>query len=477
MQSLRITNYQATSLNVKPNDIPKDVWNNFICDYPKCGPEIQLPMDNTKRYVKTAAVLIAAIMDSLISWQEIDVLYEIREQMHSDNEQTKKVVADYNKFISQITPCFEKDQGSTHLKQQREYIYSHLNNQEGIELLFNVYRCILLSLYTQKTNSCLVRNGRKLSKQEAIFELLGNLNEDNQFILKDHHYIAISTILGLPIHCYINYSDGQQMIRKRIHQLANIRFTVALLFEPGHNNKSSRSVRILYQQHDSIYLNNLLTIEQNIKKKKNIMLAINKVQKVLESAVITTVQHCTKIVEQKIINELWPDELYQDLQILVQQLNFKTIKLDEILSTLDYNLQMQLDSFKIIVDNNKIIHKPNSEISPNRQKIFQSTYFRNQQAIINYQNQKIQKTNVVQIQQPSQIPLFESPIKQSQIIQPPKTYLQTTEDKQRSVSPSSLKQNISRSLEFHDKAFKLNKSQTNSILNTQLIQQQQQQQQ
>ena len=40
MQSLRITNYLATSLNVKANDIPKDVWNNFLCDYPKCGPEI-----------------------------------------------------------------------------------------------------------------------------------------------------------------------------------------------------------------------------------------------------------------------------------------------------------------------------------------------------------------------------------------------------------------------------------------------------
>ncbi|CAD8123189.1 unnamed protein product [Paramecium sonneborni] len=470
MSSIRITNYSATSLSVKGNDIPKDAWNNFLCDFPRCGPEIQLPMDNTKRYIKTAAVLMAAIMDSLISWQQIDVLYEIREQMYSDNEQSKKIVADYNKFISQITPCFEKNQGSVHLRQQREYIYSHLNNQEGIELLFNVYRCILLSLYTQKQNSSLIRNGRKLSKQEAIFELMGNLNEDDQFILKDHHYIAISSLVGIPIHCYINYSDGQQIIRKRIHQLSNIRFTVGLLFEPGHNNKSSRSVRILYQQHDSIYLNNLLIMDQNIQRTKNIMLAINKVQKVLELAVITAVQNCQKIVEEKQINQLWPDELYKDLQILVQQLNFKTIKLDEILSALDYNVQMQLDSFKITVES---IRKSNSEISPNRQKIFQSTYFRNQQAIINYQNQKIQKGNIIQIQQPQQTTIFESPIKQSQIIQPPKTYMQTTEDKQKSVSPSSLNKNLSKSLEFHDKAFKMSKSQT--ILNTQQIQQQQQQ--
>jgi hypothetical protein len=106
----------------------------------------------------------------------------------------------------------------------------------------------------------LVRNGKRLSKQEALLELLGGLTEDDQFIIKDHHHVSLSEMLRLPIHFYYNSSDGQQLIRKRVHQLANIRYTVALLFEPGYNNKSAKSVRILYQQHDSVYFNNLATL-------------------------------------------------------------------------------------------------------------------------------------------------------------------------------------------------------------------------
>lgn len=63
----QITNYLATALHVKPNDIPFELWNAFLCDFPRCSAEINLPQEPLKRYQKTAAILMIAIMDNLIS--------------------------------------------------------------------------------------------------------------------------------------------------------------------------------------------------------------------------------------------------------------------------------------------------------------------------------------------------------------------------------------------------------------------------
>jgi hypothetical protein len=72
--------------------------------------------------MKTAAIMMAAITDSLVSWQNIDVLHDIRDSLYADSKQTQKIVCDYNKFVSQITPIYYKnnkfsfEEGCNHIK-------------------------------------------------------------------------------------------------------------------------------------------------------------------------------------------------------------------------------------------------------------------------------------------------------------------------------------------------------------------------
>lgn len=58
-----------TALATQPHHtIPKESWSQFVSEYPKCSKPYPLPDNQKEKYKFLSALMMANILDSLISW-------------------------------------------------------------------------------------------------------------------------------------------------------------------------------------------------------------------------------------------------------------------------------------------------------------------------------------------------------------------------------------------------------------------------
>ncbi|CAK91422.1 unnamed protein product (macronuclear) [Paramecium tetraurelia] len=284
--------YQQTALSVdRKQNIPIEIWNQFLCKFPLCSEQYKLPADAFKEKSKfLSALMIANIFDIIISWQQLTKLDHIQKQFQQivdDQTQSQLIKNQFQHYISHFKVLLDElkpfdfieiygnqlsiekiDIVQEYLKNKRKKIYDFLQDKDKINILFQLSIGIVLSFYLKSESQVTKSQIDKLSRQQIVNRLL-QLRTDaavenspqNDFILEDYVVIAISDSLNYPIHVFINDFDTKNngLIQRKIHQEQNQDKAVAFLLDNVENNIY---VRILASNQDILYAQNMINKKQ-----------------------------------------------------------------------------------------------------------------------------------------------------------------------------------------------------------------------
>ncbi|CAD8150814.1 unnamed protein product [Paramecium pentaurelia] len=355
--------FNSTGIVVQPHPtIKKDIWNQFVCEFPRCSNQYKLPENQKDRYKFLSALMIANIFDTLTSWQQLKKLYDIYEflgRIANDKDYPPlmqkhilNLMKSFNTLISNLQPFdsrkiennyqhYQKIQiVQEYLQKQRKYIYSLLDHEQGINTLFRLSRGIALSLYLKPDYEKITPVSRfitSLTREEIIKKLSSDdleINQKNHFILEDYEIVAISHLLSCPIHFFINYFEPKcnYLIKRRIHQQQSEEKTIAFLLDIQQTNFQ---VRILSSTQDIIYIQNIINQRKYLFQTNQPKAIVEYLQQIIES-ILNQATH-----DFSNLNKFWIVKMLQIIKLGEAQTliaNRQAIKISELFSRESYNL-------------------------------------------------------------------------------------------------------------------------------------------
>ncbi|CAD8072025.1 unnamed protein product [Paramecium sonneborni] len=443
--------FNSTGIAIQPHQtIKKEVWTQFVCEFPRCSNEYKLSENQKDKYKFLSALMIASIFDQLISWQQLKKLYDIYEflgkiandrvQQQPMKQHILNLMKSFNTILQNLQPFdFRKIENhqqhhnkiqivKEYLQKQRKYIYSLLDNEEGINNLYKLSRGIALSLYLMPDYEKITpQTGyfKSLSKEEIIKKLCSDdfeINPKNPFILEDYEVIAISHLFSFPIHFFMNQFEPQNncLLKRRIHQPESEEKMIAFLYNIQQNNFT---IRVLQSTQDIIYIQNII----NQKKK---LFQTNQPKAVVEQLLLIIKNILSQaIIDFSNLNKFWiikmlqiikegekqslvankqaikiDDQFKRETLNLFQNLNLDTKFYEEFLMISEANLQKieevmeNIIISQVTIIRNEITEKVNNQKRPQTSSTYSSQITSYDKASVPFQSQVNQTPNYFQQQ-------------------------------------------------------------------------------